>query len=406
LQGTINPQYFGLVGPDGLPVIDPWSTFIYAELDGAIQWGGIVTSSDFSGPQWNLQATGFRGYPSGQVYNGASYSQIDIDPLAVIRFLWAYLQSQPNADLGLQLANTSSPVRIGSVLQATDVTPANFPASGKAVKNTTTFAVAISITGGTVTKVLINGVDTGRRTGAFTLQPNNTITVSYSNQPNWTWTAQEPIPYQLDWWNGTDIGQELTNLSTVTPFDMSETHSWNSDMTDVVHQLNLGYPRLGTRQSGLRFVEGENITVLPTLNQDGTQYQNAVIGYGAGSGSTQTHWNSGLVDTSRLYRSYAYTNAAESSAEKLAPLARADLMARIGMSVVQSIQVTDHPHAPFGSFAAGDDILVQLTSGWMRGQAIWHRITSYNYSTLTNQLVLTLARSDSFSYAQGDLTTA
>jgi hypothetical protein len=405
-QGTIDPQYYGLIAPDGSIAMDPWSTFIYAEKDNQIQWGGLLTVSDFTGPTWAVQATGFRGYPSGQIYNGAAYSLTNGDPLNAYRFIWSYLQGLDNGNLGLNVPSTATPVRIGSVPSAVDVTPQTFPKSGATSKNTTLYPVVVTFPSGFATDFKLNGVaKTWPTSHEFTLQPGDTFSFTYTDEPDWTWTSQVPTPYALNWWNGTDLGQELANLATISPFDVTESHQWNASQTDVEHSLNFGYPRVGTRRNDLRFVEGENIALIPELDKDGTQYSNVVIAYGSGSGSTQTHWQSGQQDTSRLRRSYAYTNASVTTSEQLSPLARADLQSRVGLGEISQIAVMNHPHAPFGSFRAGDDILLQLRSGWMRGQSIWHRITSYNYSTRSDTLVLTVQRSDSFSYAQGDLTT-
>jgi hypothetical protein len=410
-QGTINPQYYGLTEPGtSAPIMQEWATTIYAECDGIIQWGGLLSVSDFTGPEWVVNAIGFRGYPNGQIFEG-SYSETNIDPLVVNNFLWSWLQTQENGNLGVEVYSNvaSTPIRLGNETQQVQLNIAQAK-SGVGVKNKSNFPVKVTWTvpsGSAVTKIEVNGKRTyeGGVMTPTSLESGDTITAFYTGFPNWTWTATEPVPFQLQWYNGTDIGQEISALCSATPMDMVEAHNWNADKTNVNHSVTFGYPRVGVRQNKLRFVEGENITVIPQLSRDGTQYNNSVLAYGAGSGSTVLHWNSGLLDNTRLRRSYAYTNSSITQKAKLESVARKDAMSRVNFATVMSVQVSDHPNAPIGSFHAGDDILIQLLSGWMKGQRIWHRITAYSYSTTTNTLVLTLARSDSFTYSQGDLST-
>lgn len=411
LQGTIDPQYYGLTqSGSSVPKMDEWGTFIYAECDGEIQWGGILTVSNFTGSQWQFQASGFRAFTAGQVFTG-NYSQLDVDPLDVVSFLWAWLQSQANASLGVAIAANvaHSKVRLGTGINPTFAPQisSTFPKSNASVLNNHQYPVVVAFTvpgGSHITLIKINGkkVYEGGTLKKITLQTGDNIAVTYTGSPSWTWTVQVPAPYKLDWWNGPDIGQELSTLATATPFDMVEAHNWNADKTDVNHSISIGYPRVGQRRNGLRFVEGENIVVLPQLSRDGTQYSNGVVAFGSGSGSSTIHWESGLLDATRLRRTYSYTNTSITHKDHLASVARKDINAKMRLLTAQTIQVADHPHAPFGHYHEGDDILLQFTSGWMAGQQVWHRIIAINYSTTTNTLVLSLARSDSFSY-QGDL---
>ena len=66
-------------------------------------------------------------------------------------------------------------------------TPA-VPASGTPVTNTQPGAVMVSVSGGTVTDIAINGTSTGRTAGSFMVPPGGTITLTYSAVPSWVWT--------------------------------------------------------------------------------------------------------------------------------------------------------------------------------------------------------------------------
>lgn len=62
------------------------------------------------------------------------------------------------------------------------------PASTVAATNESGHLVWVEITGGTVTVVAVDGVTTGRTSGAFFLRPGSTIAITYSVVPtSWKW---------------------------------------------------------------------------------------------------------------------------------------------------------------------------------------------------------------------------
>jgi hypothetical protein len=61
------------------------------------------------------------------------------------------------------------------------------PASDVVQVNTNRVPVQIFINGGTVTAIKLNGIATGLISGAFTLSPDETLTLTYSVAPTWTW---------------------------------------------------------------------------------------------------------------------------------------------------------------------------------------------------------------------------
>ena len=64
-------------------------------------------------------------------------------------------------------------------------------ASTVASLNPNPVAVSVTITGGTVTVIAVNGVTTGLTTGTFTVPPGGSITVTYSVAPTF---AMADIP--------------------------------------------------------------------------------------------------------------------------------------------------------------------------------------------------------------------
>lgn len=114
LTASITPEYRRLK-VDGRPLLDEWGTIVYAEADGQIRGTGIYTGGRFNGPAWELDCAGFTAYPAGMGYE-SSWSQAGVDPLDVVRHLWAHLQSGQSSDLGMAVDSaTVTPVRLGTL---------------------------------------------------------------------------------------------------------------------------------------------------------------------------------------------------------------------------------------------------------------------------------------------------
>ena len=64
------------------------------------------------------------------------------------------------------------------------------PASGTAHTNTFASAATVYVTGGTVSSIAVGGTSTGQTAGAFYVQPSQSITLTYTAAPTWTWFAQ------------------------------------------------------------------------------------------------------------------------------------------------------------------------------------------------------------------------
>lgn len=72
---------------------------------------------------------------------------------------------------------------------AVGVSNPGVPGSTVPLVSTYTFAVLVTVIGGTVTNVVINGVSVGTGDGTYVLPALGTITLTYSVAPTWTWTA-------------------------------------------------------------------------------------------------------------------------------------------------------------------------------------------------------------------------
>lgn len=79
--------------------------------------------------------------------------------------------------------NGTSFDRLGGVAPAV-------PASGTPVTNTSPAAATVTITGGTLSNVAVNGSTAGTGDGTYTVPAGGTITLTYTVAPTWAWTVQ------------------------------------------------------------------------------------------------------------------------------------------------------------------------------------------------------------------------
>ena len=428
---NLGPPRPDLLDSSGNILIREWRHGVYLEENDEIKFGGIITGSQGQGPLWSITAMGFAGYPNGMPYEGDVFKSVRIDALDATRFLWGYLQSQLNGNLLLEMGSDMSGYLLGNtspVPAKSELASGTIPGDTKIILRDASgfqagMVIAIQAAPGQVQN------PPGPITGAPT-QPENQsdpsgrphIKIKSINGSTLRLDADvahfhkagaivtqvvSPAPYELDWWNSTDIGQEISSIQAEAIFDFRERHFWDDPKTKnaVRHQLLFGVPRVGARRMDLRFAEGENIVVPTQVTRDGSTYANNIIGLGAGQGR-KTLRTSIELDDNRIRRTLVYTDQTIKSAARL--------QSRI-LKVAASVKVLDtpttvvvinHDNARFGTFIPGDDILIRLASGWRNAQ-IWARITAMTQDPTTNQMTLTLARSDSFTYvpASGEAGT-
>lgn len=339
---NITPVDRSLLDSTGNPIIQKWNTAIYFEESDVIRNGGIVTQVSATGPMLTVSGIGFTAYPNGYSYE-SRYSATNVDILDVVREIWSNVQSQTAGNIGVVLDSTLSGVKLGT-----------------------------------------------------TTQPVQT-TVKNSNGTSTTKTVNQVVPYSLDWSNSTDCGQEIQNLADQCPFDFREFHTWaDSTKQAVNHRMGLYVPRAGRRAFELRFAEGENIVQDPTITDDGTNYANNVVVQGAGTGTTTIRGATTVID-GHIRRNVVYVDQTITTAQSAQKMAASILPSYMNTDTVTQIVIKNHQHAVFGSFDVGDDILITIGSYWRNIQT-WHRIISYTQDPTTDQMTLTLARSDSFTY--------
>lgn len=313
-QSRIAPAVGRLIAADGQPLIKRWSTAIFAEEDGQIRHGCIVSDIGRAGSELSISGVGFSAYAKGKPYQGDK-SFVQTDPLDIVRHIWTYLQGRKNGNLGLVLDSDKQGTLIGTVLRQVQFDSVNGPASFEAG------------------------------------------------------------PYKLNFWETDDLGGRIDDLATTYPFDYSESHAWNADGTDITHRLSFGVPRLGRRRQDLRFVVGENVLDIPQENMTSAAYANEVVVRGAGEGRTMILGHAtrddGLLATPVVIEDKNIKSV--SAANKRA---QAELAMRSGKPEITEITVLERPGFPsLGSWTEGDDIELAIDGDW--GSSIdWYRVLS------------------------------
>lgn len=376
ISATLDPDIATLKTSSGAPILDEWSTLIVAEADGQIRSAGILANSTLNGPTFDLDCVGFANYPTGQILEdtlswsgNASLSAggHGVDPLDVVRALWANLQSKPDANLGVSVDSTTSSYRLGAFTN---------------VQAPQTVHIESSFD----PKQVGDDVEINRPWGPTDKLPTP------AKGKTLTWK------YALNWWDNVDIGSTIDGFVKQAPFDYREDAHWSTSARDAVTlRLRLGSPRLGTRQSGLRFVEGENVSQVIPITRSGDDYANYVYALGAGEGQTQVRTTASKRD-GRLRRMAQITDSTRTTADSLKAAATQQLNLSNKLANIVGFTVVDHPNARLGSFDVGDDVLVQTHVGW-QPTALWVRITAATVSPETGTVAVTCSRSDRFNYA-------
>lgn len=274
--------------------VKEWGSALWVESDGTFHGGGIVTTVEHSDRQIRVGCTGITGYASRMPWLAPREDLIQVDPLDIVRKVWAHLQAQPGGNLHLNVDPTTSPVRVGEEERE------------------------VSFTTG-------DGADVSFETGPFRLNPVD---------------AQ-------------DLAKTIDDLAADTPFDYLEHTYWDGEQ--IRHRLELAHPAIGQRHTQMRFHTTENLAVLPTLGFGEDEYASEVLMIGAGEGREAI--TAHIPDTpARLRRVAVLADKSLRSKSAATRAAREALTARTTAGEVTDVTVWDSPHARVDELAPGDSI--------------------------------------------------
>ena len=400
-------------------VFVPWSTAVYAEEDGAIRAGGIVTAADSVGPKLALTVEGFTAYLHGLPYAGESQF-VQADPLRIARHIWDHAQAQPGGDLGLEVTTSpeaGSPVRVGQLPveqwpKYTDGAQVpTLPVEGvqfvyQWVTTTSTGTTRTTTQYGRATRTYTPATATtscilrNRTTRVVTQDDGTSLPAGWevlgvltsTAAPKKTEEGETLEPYKLEWFSDFDLGARFDDLGKLGGFDWVEGHAWDGD--EVRHTLRIGWPRIGRVRTDVRFVVGENVTVEPTLEVEGDRWADEVIMLGAGEGRAMVR-GSWAGDRTRLRRPKVLTDKTIRSASVASRAAAREWRAYQADTDVKAITVMDHPNAPLGSWEPGDTVrLLGSGSGWAADLDMQVRVLSTTFSPGGATASLTVTRAD------------
>lgn len=333
-SARISPAVARLVGSDGHPIIEEWSTAIVSEESGEIQHVAIITQMEKVGADLGLSGVGFTGYAKGMPYLGSEYF-VQKDPIDIARHIWDHIQAQPNGNIGLiQDRTTMAGVLIGTELEQVEFDTVNGPVSFEAG------------------------------------------------------------PYKLNEWQTDDLGGNIDKLAEEYNFDYLESHAWSANGQGLVSRIDYGAPRIGHRRHDLRFVVGENVTVIPNETTDSEAYASAVLFRGAGEGATMKRAYVPRSGEGRLRRVAVVSDDSVKSDAQAAARGRRHLDLLTGRPDVSEIAVVDMPsHAGFGTWREGDEIELFTDSEW-GSTAMWLRILSTTIEPEAGMARLAVVRAD------------
>lgn len=323
LTATITPVALRDLGMtmDNPTIFKERGTLIHAECDGEIRGSFLVMGTGMSGPDLSLDTSGMTtvakdlGYP-GQV----TFSKVD--PLDVVRHFWITIQAEQDSNIALAVDPfTRTDQRVGGPIVVATPTTSTASTSGTTIDTT---------------------------------------------------ASEDEKPLEFNWWSTHDIGGEIDKLAESTPFDYHERHLWNSTKTQVLHFLDFGYPALGQRRANLRFVVGENIQVMPTLDRDGSEFANHVRVLGAGEGSAMIRAEARRRD-GRVRTMVTVDDKSITDTTRAAQVARLEMARRQQLTQISEVVVRNTSMAPYGSFMVGDEIRTAGITDWSPFE-IWARV--------------------------------
>lgn len=323
--------------------LDGYAYFFHVEISGEIRATGIFLPPQNEETTVTFSCEGFSSLPHYITWGGY-LSEIGIDPLAVVRLIWADVQNNPRSNLGVIVSSATSNKTLGT------------PARTEITKN-----------------------------ADGTTQANNV----------------EAAPYELLWWEAPNCGETFDNLATQTPFDYRERVSWNSAKDDVDLYVDLGYPRLGTPRDQLLFNEENILEVVPIQEGDDT-YASEILVVGAGEGSATVRGYAAEPFGNRVRKVQVITDKTITTVARANAVAASELGLRKGskFSISELAIHARHQNATIGEYDIGDDIFVQVIVSWLtEPHRAWYRILSITYQPALEIVRLGVARSDSFSYS-------
>jgi hypothetical protein len=307
LQATISPEVARLRTSTG-PVFVPWSTAVYAERDGVLVGGGILTDPlELDGDTLQMDCAGVTEHLAGTPYVG-EHSWVGVEAWQVVVHVWEHVQAQPLGDLG--------------------------------------------------------------------------VTVSVDHRAYWPKVGTVTEPFVLAEYATDDLGRVVDDLAKSTGMDYVETLAWDGGTPR--HGIELGGRRGRRRVDDGRFVVGENVTMVPRVDE-GVGYASEVLLLGAGEGRAMVRARASRHGETRLRRVLVHADKAVRTTDHARSEAAVQLAKRAGVTDVTEVAVRgDVP-------ALGDQFrLVGSGTGWAGDLDVWVRVLAVSTGPDSDSATLTV----------------
>lgn len=447
---TVAPATVTTTAADGLPLFVKRGTLISIVEDDQISFRGLLHDMTYNGPDWVLEVPSIATLPHNTYYEGPLYYGIQVDPADLVRRVWNHVQSFPDSDLGVTVVGSTS-VRIGSkstqdrldATAAAAIANRQYQAENTELQRLKKIAAASrkdyqALTADRVAKQkvltaakgakpkdqaaidraqnILNAADAAKAAQDRVIDGQQATVnaqakiVADAKQAKDAAGQQKTLAsrresadggaYRLFPWEAPDCGRLIDDLAKDTPFDWVEQHYWDGDTPAT--RIAVMYPRAGRRlnQPGdPTFQQGVNISKPLVVTDTTDTYANSVYGVGAGEGV-------GAIRRSITRRDGRVRTVAKFSSKDVKSDHNMDVKLRVELTArqetlrVAQVTVRQHENSPRGSYGVGDDIFVQGRVRHLGKFQLWHRITAITEKN-DGTSVLTLARTDSFTYGKG-----
>jgi len=434
ITGNLQPEMNRLLWSDRLRTAEDWATIVY-EVDDSDQIAnhGIVLPPTSYDDVTRITCAGVASYPNGYIYTGSRLwgpqarvpakrnkngkivrpAQPEIarpDPLVIFGDHWEWIQNQPDSDLGVRLVGDPSTAPVEA--QREDYADASevelvagraYAAAQEALKDAQA-ALERVLKQKDSTRAQKNEArervedrrrDLRQAKNAYEAARAELLKFSEGKSKVLIGTYGEP--YRLRKWETPDLGSEMDNLAQMTPFEFVEETDWlNAAHTQVDHKIRVGYPRLGRARDDLRFVQGENVPTVPSV-QTVEGFANHLIGLGRGEAGPSMVYEEKPWSDGRLRRTRVLTDkTANSDVIKKRLGVYKDILGH--RYDVTQVAVIDHPNARISSIQLGDDVRVQADHPEYGEIDLMVRVLSITRGNTYDSAVLTTSAAAFFIY--------
>lgn len=449
ISGQLPLGYRGIETPGGQRALVEWGAGIVAEQEGRDPVFGIVDEVSTDGDWLNISAGGFTSYPTGMPWTGPQFSSTHVDPLDVVRLIWARLQSYEDGNLGVVV----DPVKSGTFLgkpegkeltaakqrqaymqEQLDYTKEQAEGDAQLVEQYATKALAAAglPKGGLLIRQTSapSGDKRSKRnlwfkgnadglTGGYTWDGKKWVELpaaKFNSASDWffQWVEQKEVLKDSKAMlskTKTEFNEAKSKVSDrsdqkAEPYQLSwwETHDLGAVISDLAKETPFEYREetkwigddglshrvvIGTPEFGVR---REDLRLEIGVNVTAppplieSEYASQVLVLGAGEGRSMLN-ASGYEDRGRLRRTVVVERKDLNKLDRVQAQARKEISWRDAEWSFESLSLVDHPMCPYGSFDAGDYLYLTGDAGWAQIDQ-WVRVTEIAVECKTGNLNL------------------